>query len=165
MSEVPVPATEAQPVDGQSVERVLEGESLALSVLMLMRAVTRFLDRVYQGIGYICGGMLLMLGLFITYQVVARKLGWVMAPGHNLMSGFVLAMATTWAFSYALRRKSSWWTSRPSPLCLDVRTPRPFNGRAFHPKTHRPEDRERTGGRSGGEAVVQGHFPPRLRSA
>ncbi len=106
MSEVAVPATEVQPVDGQSLERVLEGESLAFSLLILMRAVTRFLDRVYLGMGYLCGGMFLGLGLFITYQVVARKLGWVMAPGHDLMSGFILAMATTWAFSYALRSGS-----------------------------------------------------------
>jgi len=56
--------------------------------------------------GYLCGAMFLLLALFITYQVIARKVGWVMAPGMDLMSGYTLAMATTWAFSYALRTGS-----------------------------------------------------------
>jgi TRAP-type mannitol/chloroaromatic compound transport system permease small subunit len=50
--------------------------------------------------------MFLLLALFITYQVIARKVGWIMAPGMDLMSGFTLAMASTWAFSYALRTGS-----------------------------------------------------------
>ena len=50
--------------------------------------------------------MFLLLALFITYQVIARKVGWVMAPGMDLMSGYTLAMASTWAFSYALRTGS-----------------------------------------------------------
>ena len=56
--------------------------------------------------GYLCGMMFLLLALFITYQVIARKVGWIMAPGMDLMSGYTLAMATTWAFSYALRSGS-----------------------------------------------------------
>ena len=60
----------------------------------------------YLGMGYICGAEILLLGLFITYQVIARKTGMVRAPGTDLLSGFVLAMAATWAFSYALRTGS-----------------------------------------------------------
>ena len=90
----------------QKLERVLEGRSAALTVLNGMRALTRSLDRVYLAMGYLCGTMFLLLALFITYQVVARKFGFVMAPGMDLMSGYTMAMATTWAFSYALRTGS-----------------------------------------------------------
>ncbi len=71
--------------------------------LLRIRALTTRLDRVYYLLGYVCGLELLMLGFFITYQVVARKLDWVQAPGTDVMSGYVLAMAATWAFSYSLR--------------------------------------------------------------
>ena len=67
------------------------------------RAITQVLDRMYIALGYVCGIELLLLGFFITYQVVARKLDWVQAPGTDVMSGYVLAMAATWAFSYSLR--------------------------------------------------------------
>jgi len=56
--------------------------------------------------GYLCGTMFLLLALFITYQVIARKFDMVMAPGMDLMSGYTMAMASTWAFSYALRTGS-----------------------------------------------------------
>lgn len=103
MSEV---ATAGTAAEGEKLERVLEGQSSALSILNLMRAITRTLDRVYLGMGYLCGSMFLLLALFITYQVVARKFDFVMAPGMDLMSGYTMAMASTWAFSYALRTGS-----------------------------------------------------------
>jgi len=90
----------------QHMERVLEGKSAALTLLTGMRAVTRTLDRTYLGMGYLCGTMFLLLALFITYQVIARKFDFVMAPGMDLMSGYTMAMASTWAFSYALRTGS-----------------------------------------------------------
>ena len=92
--------------EDQQLERVLEGQSSALTLLTAMRTVTRSLDRVYLGMGYACGTMFLLLALFITYQVIARKYGIVMAPGMDLMSGYTMAMASTWAFSYALRTGS-----------------------------------------------------------
>jgi len=100
-----VASTEAT-AEHQNVERVLEGQSSALTLLTAMRSVTRILDRTYLGMGYLCGTMFLLLALFITYQVIARKYGIVMAPGMDLMSGFTMAMASTWAFSYALRTGS-----------------------------------------------------------
>ena len=103
MSEVASTETTAA---NQHVERVLEGRSSALTLLTAMRAVTRTLDRVYLSMGYLCGTMFLLLALFITYQVIARKFNVVMAPGMDLMSGFTMAMASTWAFSYALRTGS-----------------------------------------------------------
>ena len=103
MSEV---ASTETPAADQHVERVLEGRSSALTLLTAMRAVTRTLDRVYLSMGYLSGMMFLLLALFITYQVIARKFNVVMAPGMDLMSGFTMAMASTWAFSYALRTGS-----------------------------------------------------------
>ncbi len=103
MSEVASSETTAE---HQNLERVLEGQSAALTILTGVRTVTRALDRVYLGMGYLCGTMFLLLALFITYQVIARKFDVVMAPGMDLMSGFTMAMASTWAFSYALRTGS-----------------------------------------------------------
>ena len=103
MSEVANVETTAE---HQHLERVLEGRSTALTLLTAMRIITKSLDRLYLGMGYLCGTMFLLLALFITYQVIARKYGIVMAPGMDLMSGFTMAMASTWAFSYALRTGS-----------------------------------------------------------
>ena len=103
MSEVASVETTAE---HQHTERVLEGQSSALTLLTAMRAVTRTLDRVYLGMGYLCGTMFLLLALWITYQVIARKFDVIMAPGMDLFSGYTMAMATTWAFSYALRSGS-----------------------------------------------------------
>jgi TRAP-type mannitol/chloroaromatic compound transport system permease small subunit len=75
----------------------------ALYLLLGFRAVAQKADRLYFFLGYVCGLELLLLAFFITYQAVARNLGWPIAPGGSSMSGYVLAMASTWAFSYALR--------------------------------------------------------------
>ena len=80
--------------------------TVASNLLFGMRAVTSITDRIYYIMAFVCGLELLMLGFFITYQVVARKLDWVMAPATDVMSGYVLAMAATWAFSYSLRSGS-----------------------------------------------------------
>ena len=73
------------------------------TALLGTRKITGVMDTIYYWLGYVCGVELLLLGFFITYQVVARKLDWVQAPGTDVMSGYVLAMAATWAFSYSLR--------------------------------------------------------------
>lgn len=80
--------------------------TVASNLLYGMRAITRVADKMYFVMAWVCGLELLLLGFFITYQVVARKLGWVMAPATDVMSGYVLAMAATWAFSYSLRSGS-----------------------------------------------------------
>ncbi|MQG55997.1 MAG: TRAP transporter small permease [SAR202 cluster bacterium] len=80
--------------------------TVASNLLYGMRAITRVTDRIYFMMAWVCGLELLLLGFFITYQVLARKLGWVMAPATDVMSGYVLAMAATWAFSYSLRSGS-----------------------------------------------------------
>jgi len=80
--------------------------TVASNLLYGIRAVTRVTDKIYFLMAWVCGLELLLLGFFITYQVIARKLLWVMAPATDVMSGYVLAMAATWAFSYSLRSGS-----------------------------------------------------------
>ena len=83
-----------------------ERRTLPLSVLLGMRSFTNVADKFYFAMGWICGMELLLLGFFITYQVIARKVGWVQAPATDVMSGYILAMAATWSFSYSLRSGS-----------------------------------------------------------
>ena len=80
--------------------------TVASNLLYGFRAITRVTDKIYFMMAWVCGLELLLLGFFITYQVIARKLLWVMAPATDVMSGYVLAMAATWAFSYSLRSGS-----------------------------------------------------------
>ena len=80
--------------------------TVASNLLYGIRAITRVTDKIYFMMAWVCGLELLLLGFFITYQVIARKLLWVMAPATDVMSGYVLAMAATWAFSYSLRSGS-----------------------------------------------------------
>ena len=78
-------------------------KTAALYALLGFRAAARRVDRLYLFLGYVCGLQLLLLGFFITYQAIARQLDWVHAPAGDVMSGYVLAMAATWAFAYTLR--------------------------------------------------------------
>lgn len=64
------------------------------------------LDGVYRGFGYVCGTLLLLLGIYITYQVIVRRLGGPSLGNQELVGGYVLAFAGTWAFSYSLRTGS-----------------------------------------------------------
>ena len=74
-----------------------------LYLLLAIRTVTRKADALYKYLGYLCGLELLLLGFFITYQVVARNLGWPRAPGTDALSGYILGMAATWGLAYTLR--------------------------------------------------------------
>ena len=78
----------------------------ALHLLLGLRAVSRQADRLYFALGYLCGLELLLLAFFITYQVVALNLGWPRVDGTDMISGYVLAMAATWALAYSLRSDS-----------------------------------------------------------
>ena len=102
-SEGAVAISTAAPAIGRLAD---ERRTLPLNLLLFMRSFTRVTDKLYYGMGWLCGMELLLLGFFITYQVIARKVGWVQAPATDVMSGYVLAMAATWSFSYALRSGS-----------------------------------------------------------
>lgn len=75
----------------------------ALYLLLAIRSVSGKADTLYKYLGYLCGLEILLLGFFITYQVVARNLDWPHAPGTDVMSGYILGMAATWGLAYTLR--------------------------------------------------------------
>ena len=93
----PEPSLETSPGNSN------EGWTPAFGLLIFTRWLSVRLDRLYLALGWFCGLELLLLGFFITYQIVARKLEWPMAPATGGLSGLILAMAATWSFSYALR--------------------------------------------------------------
>ena len=58
-------------------------------------------------LGYLAGGMYVVLAFFITYDVLARKwgtfLGLPTTQVTDEISGYMLALAATWGLAYALR--------------------------------------------------------------
>ncbi len=80
--------------------------SPAVTLTRFIRLIDDGLDYVYRIFGYICGTLLLLLAIYITYQVIVRKLGGPVLGNQELVGGYVLAFAGTWAFSYSLRTGS-----------------------------------------------------------
>lgn len=71
------------------------------------RTVPWALDVLFVGPGYLAGAMYIVLAFFVTYDVLARKWGtYVGLPTTQVtdeISGYMLAVAATWGFAYALR--------------------------------------------------------------
>jgi TRAP-type mannitol/chloroaromatic compound transport system permease small subunit len=67
----------------------------------------RSLDRVCIWTGYLSGLLFLVLALFVTYDVIARKWGiFLYLPTTRVtdeISGYILALAATWGLAYTLR--------------------------------------------------------------
>ncbi len=80
--------------------------SPAVALTQFIHKIDGALDYVYRIFGYICGTLLLLLGIYITYQVIVRKLGGPVLGNQELIGGYILAFAGTWAFSYSLRSGS-----------------------------------------------------------
>ena len=80
--------------------------SPAVALTQFIHKIDGALDYVYRIFGYICGTLLLLLGIYITYQVIVRKLGGPVLGNQELIGGYILAFAGTWAFSYSLRTGS-----------------------------------------------------------
>lgn len=70
-------------------------------------ALARAVDLVFIWPGYLAGIVYLVLAFFVTYDVLARKWGvHVGLPTTRVtdeISGYMLAVAATWGFSFALR--------------------------------------------------------------
>jgi TRAP-type mannitol/chloroaromatic compound transport system permease small subunit len=70
-------------------------------------ALARAVDRVFIWPGYLAGALYVVLAFFVTYDVLARK--WGSAVGlpttrvTDEISGYMLALAATWGFAFALR--------------------------------------------------------------
>ena len=74
------------------------------------RAIPRAVDRLSVALGYLAGGMYVVLAFFITYDALARKwgsyLGLPTTQVTDEISGYMLAFAATWGLAYALRSGS-----------------------------------------------------------
>jgi TRAP-type mannitol/chloroaromatic compound transport system permease small subunit len=70
-------------------------------------ALARAVDRVFIWPGYLAGALYFGLAFFVTYDVLARKWGdYVGLPTTRVtdeISGYLLALAATWGFAFALR--------------------------------------------------------------
>jgi TRAP-type mannitol/chloroaromatic compound transport system permease small subunit len=70
-------------------------------------ALARVVDCVFIWPGYLAGALYFVLAFFVTYDVLARK--WGAAVGlpttrvTDEISGYLLALAATWGFAFALR--------------------------------------------------------------
>ena len=68
--------------------------------------IKQVMDRLFLFTGYF-SGILFGPGLFITYDVIARKWGHFLGiPTTRVtdeISGYIMALAVTWGFAYALR--------------------------------------------------------------
>jgi TRAP-type mannitol/chloroaromatic compound transport system permease small subunit len=69
--------------------------------------VVRAIDRVVDAAGYLAGGLYVAMAFFVTYDALARKWGGAVGlPTTRVtdeISGYILAVAATWGFAYALR--------------------------------------------------------------
>ena len=73
----------------QAGQTTTENQPATITMTRAIYKMDGGLDYIYRVLGYVCGTLLLLLGLFITYQVIARKLGGPMAPGMDQLSGYV----------------------------------------------------------------------------
>jgi TRAP-type mannitol/chloroaromatic compound transport system permease small subunit len=90
---------------GQANRR--ENESNNLKSPNGIQTVVRILDLLFVGTGYLAGALYGILAFFVTYDVLARKWGsYLGLPTTRVtdeISGYMLALAATWGFAYALR--------------------------------------------------------------
>ena len=65
------------------------------------------LDRIFMAAGYLSGLLFLLLAVFVTYDVIARKWGFYLhLPTTRVtdeISGYILALAAPWGLAYTLR--------------------------------------------------------------
>ena len=70
-------------------------------------AWARAVDHVFMWPGYLAGALYILLAFFVTYDVLARKWGGAIGlPTTRVtdeISGYILAVAATWGFAFALR--------------------------------------------------------------
>lgn len=67
-------------------------------------------DRIIEGLCekavLVCGAMLIASAFYVSADLIARKLLQTSLVGANEISGYVLAISSAWAFSYALLKRS-----------------------------------------------------------
>jgi TRAP-type mannitol/chloroaromatic compound transport system permease small subunit len=97
MDEIPAMSPEAPGVEPPDQSRSMQG----------LGALGHLLDRVFTWTGYLSGMLFLLLAVFVTYDVIARKWGaYLHLPTTRVtdeLSGYILALAATWGLAYTLR--------------------------------------------------------------
>jgi TRAP-type C4-dicarboxylate transport system permease small subunit len=68
------------------------------------------LDKIVEGVcewaALVAGGLLILAAIYVSAELVSRRLLGVALVGSNEISGYVLAVATAWAFAYAMLKRS-----------------------------------------------------------
>lgn len=67
-----------------------------------MRALSVFLDRLYLVAGWLAGGLLVLMGAMVCFNILARLIG-VYSGGNSAFAGYVMAASTFLALAYTFR--------------------------------------------------------------
>ena len=71
-----------------------------------MSSLDRGVEWICEKASLVCGAMLIVSAMYVSVDLVARKLLNLSLVGANEISGYVLGISTAWAFSYALLKRS-----------------------------------------------------------
>jgi TRAP-type C4-dicarboxylate transport system permease small subunit len=71
-----------------------------------MQSLDRSVEWVCETAALVCGAMFIVSAIYVSVDLIVRKLLNLSFAGANEISGYVLAVATSWAFSYALLKRS-----------------------------------------------------------
>lgn len=71
-----------------------------------MQSLDRSVEWVCEKAALVCGAMFIVSAIYVSVDLIVRKLLNMSFAGANEISGYVLAVATSWAFSYALLKRS-----------------------------------------------------------
>ena len=71
-----------------------------------MQALDRAIEWICERAALVCGAMLIASAIYVSADLIARKLLDFTFVGANEISGYVLAISSTWAFSYAVLKRS-----------------------------------------------------------
>jgi TRAP-type C4-dicarboxylate transport system permease small subunit len=71
-----------------------------------MQSLDRSVEWVCEKAALVCGAMFIVSAIYVSVDLIVRKVLNLSFVGANEISGYVLAIATSWAFSYALLKRS-----------------------------------------------------------
>lgn len=71
-----------------------------------MEALDRGIGLLCEKAALVCGALLIASAIFVSTDLIARKLLNFSFVGANEISGYVLAVSSAWAFSYAVLKRS-----------------------------------------------------------
>lgn len=71
-----------------------------------MRRLDRVIEQVCEAAVIFCGMLLIAAAVYVSADLISRKVFSASLVGANELSGYVLAISTAWAFSYALVHRS-----------------------------------------------------------